>query len=135
MQNKKWTVEEIEELLALTRTLDVISLNKKINDDDSFSSTELGELLIDDSKGPQEIVEERETKQTLINYVNKLEPRQCVIIKLRFGLEDGNPKTLEEVAKIYGVTRERIRQIEQKGLRKLRWLITNKGKYKHSYEV
>lgn len=135
MQNKKWTVEEIEQLLALTRTLDVISLNKKINDDDSFSSTELGELLIDDSKGPQEIVEERETKQTLINYVNKLEPRQCVIIKLRFGLEDGNPKTLEEVAKIYGVTRERIRQIEQKGLRKLRWLITNKGKYKHAYEV
>ena len=135
MQNKKWTVEEIEELLALTRTLDVISLNKKINDEDSFSSTELGELLIDDSKGPQEIVEERETKLTLINYVNKLEPRQCVVIKLRFGLEDGNPKTLEEVAKIYGVTRERIRQIEQKGLRKLKWLITNKGKYKHAYEV
>lgn len=135
MQNKKWTVEEIEELLALTRTLDVISLNKKINDEDSFSSTELGELLIDDSKGPQEIVEERETKRTLINYVNKLEPRQCVVIKLRFGLEDGNPKTLEEVAKIYGVTRERIRQIEQKGLRKLKWLITNKGKYKHAYEV
>ena len=49
-----------------------------------------------------------------------LTPREEKVLKLRFGLEDGNPKTLEEVGKEFNVTRERIRQIEAKALRKLR---------------
>ena len=49
-----------------------------------------------------------------------LTPREEKVLKLRFGLDDGNPKTLEEVGKEFNVTRERIRQIEAKALRKLR---------------
>ena len=49
-----------------------------------------------------------------------LTPREAKVLSLRFGLEDGNPKTLEEVGKEFNVTRERIRQIEAKALRKLR---------------
>ena len=49
-----------------------------------------------------------------------LTPREEKVLALRFGLEDGNPKTLEEVGRVFNVTRERIRQIEAKALRKLR---------------
>ena len=52
--------------------------------------------------------------------MNKLTPREAKVLKLRFGLEDGRARTLEEVGKVFGVTRERIRQIEAKALRKLR---------------
>ena len=52
--------------------------------------------------------------------MNTLTPREAKVLKLRFGLEDGRPRTLEEVGKEFMVTRERIRQIEAKALRKLR---------------
>ncbi len=52
--------------------------------------------------------------------LNQLTERECEVLKLRFGLEDGYPRTLEEVGHIFEVTRERIRQIEAKALKKLR---------------
>ena len=52
--------------------------------------------------------------------LKKLSPREERIIRMRFGFEDGNPRTLEEVGQVFAVTRERIRQIEAKALRKLR---------------
>ena len=59
-------------------------------------------------------------KEQLSEVLQTLTPREEKVLKLRFGLEDGNPKTLEEVGKEFNVTRERIRQIEAKALRKLR---------------
>ena len=59
-------------------------------------------------------------KEQLAEVLKTLTPREEKVLKLRFGLEDGNPKTLEEVGKEFNVTRERIRQIEAKALRKLR---------------
>ena len=59
-------------------------------------------------------------KEQLAEVLKTLTPREEKVLNLRFGLEDGNPKTLEEVGKEFNVTRERIRQIEAKALRKLR---------------
>ena len=59
-------------------------------------------------------------KEQLADVLKTLTPREERVLALRFGLEDGNPKTLEEVGKVFNVTRERIRQIEAKALRKLR---------------
>lgn len=59
-------------------------------------------------------------KEQLAEVLKTLTPREEKVLSLRFGLEDGNPKTLEEVGKEFNVTRERIRQIEAKALRKLR---------------
>ena len=59
-------------------------------------------------------------KEQLDEVMNTLTPREAKVLKLRFGLEDGRARTLEEVGKEFDVTRERIRQIEAKALRKLR---------------
>ena len=59
-------------------------------------------------------------KEKMASVLKKLSPREERIIRLRFGFEDGNPRTLEEVGHVFAVTRERIRQIEAKALRKLR---------------
>ena len=127
---KTYTAADIEELLALQRMLDVLSLNTIVTTEntDKMGTIEFGDLLSDDKPGPQEILDAKLAKERLIKYVNKLPPRQCKIIKLRFGLEDGEVKTLDEVGAMYGVTRERIRQIEMKALGRLRWLIKVKDK-------
>jgi RNA polymerase primary sigma factor len=59
-------------------------------------------------------------KEKMATVLTKLSPREERIIRMRFGFEDGNPRTLEEVGQVFAVTRERIRQIEAKALRKLR---------------
>ena len=58
--------------------------------------------------------------EKMASVLRKLSPREERIIRMRFGFEDGNPHTLEEVGRVFAVTRERIRQIEAKALRKLR---------------
>ena len=62
----------------------------------------------------------RQLKEQLADVLKTLTPREEKVLRLRFGLEDGRPRTLEEVGKEFNVTRERIRQIEAKALRKLR---------------
>ena len=59
-------------------------------------------------------------KEKMASVLRKLNPREESIIRMRFGFEDGTPRTLEEVGQVFSVTRERIRQIEAKALRKLR---------------
>ena len=62
----------------------------------------------------------RSLKEELLNVLSELSPREEEVLKLRFGLKDGRTRTLEEVGKVFDVTRERIRQIEAKALRKIR---------------
>ena len=59
-------------------------------------------------------------KEQLLSVLDTLTPREEMVLRLRYGIDDGHPRTLEEVGKEFGVTRERIRQIEAKALRKLR---------------
>ena len=69
---------------------------------------------------PAEAASHTLLREQLSEVLNSLTPREAEVLRLRFGLEDGRPRTLEEVGGVFQVTRERIRQIEAKALRKLR---------------
>jgi len=69
---------------------------------------------------PGQTVDQRLLRERMAEVLRSLAPREREVIELRFGLKDGHPRTLDEVAKVYGITRERIRQIEARGLLKLR---------------
>ena len=88
--------------------------------------TELAQLLREEGVGRFAVSEPAEAasftllKEQLVDVLSTLTPREEKVLKLRFGIEDGRTRTLEEVGKEFNVTRERIRQIEAKALRKLR---------------
>ena len=129
--NKKWTAEDVTKVLQLIQSLNIDSLDREILTNESIpNEARLGDFIEDNSPSPQEIVEQKELHDNLTEAINKLPPRQMSVILLRFGLVDGNPKTLEEIGQMYGVTRERIRQLEMKALDKLRWLLITKYKMK-----
>lgn len=120
------TDEEIGDVLGYTAkkvanikkiATDPVSLETPIGDENS----QLGDLIEDDSSdSPDKVVGDNMLRKQLFALVDKLPSREAKVIKLRFGLEDGEAKTLEEVGKIFNITRERIRQIEAKALKKLR---------------
>ena len=68
----------------------------------------------------EDIVMFKSLQETLRQVLNTLKPRERDILKLRFGIDDGRARTLEEVGEVYGLTRERIRQIEKKAIKKMR---------------
>ncbi|MBR2397896.1 MAG: RNA polymerase sigma factor RpoD [Clostridia bacterium] len=121
------TIEEIAEemgvsvdkVLEIQRiALDPVSLETPIGEEDD---THLGDFIEDEfAVSPTDLVSNQMLKEKLINVLGSLTPREEKVIRLRYGLDDGKPKTLEEVGKEFNVTRERIRQIEAKALRKLR---------------
>ena len=97
---------------------DPVSLETPIGEEDD---SHLGDFIPDDdSPAPQDSAAYTLLKEQLEEVMNTLTPREAKVLKLRFGLEDGKARTLEEVGKVFEVTRERIRQIEAKALRKLR---------------
>jgi RNA polymerase primary sigma factor len=80
----------------------------------------LGDFIPDEKSRPEEQATRELLKEHLDDVLNTLSPREKRVLQLRFGLEDGKQRTLEEVGKEFGVTRERIRQIEAKAVRKLK---------------
>ena len=81
----------------------------------------LGDFIEDDkTQTPSDSVSSIMLKEQLLGVLNTLTPREEKVLRLRYGIDDGKPRTLEEVGKEFNVTRERIRQIEAKALRKLR---------------
>ncbi|NBV83921.1 sigma-70 family RNA polymerase sigma factor, partial [bacterium] len=71
-------------------------------------------------EAPESVTMRNILREELLRAMDILTEREQMILKLRFGFDDGRPRTLEEVGRVYNVTRERIRQIEEKALRKLR---------------
>lgn len=97
---------------------DPLSLDNKVNDEDDAT---VGDLVADHSaEVPGANIIKEENKQMVVNVLSTLSEREKEVMVLRFGLEDDKPRTLEEIGQHFGVTRERIRQIETKALRKLR---------------
>jgi len=115
-QNLGWDPQKTEYILNLNT--DTVSLDTPIGEDgDSF----LGDFISDElSENPETAVEESALQHDLHRALESLTERERKVIELRFGLADGKERTLEEVGTEFKVTRERIRQIEAKALRKLR---------------
>ncbi|MBQ7315179.1 MAG: RNA polymerase sigma factor RpoD [Clostridia bacterium] len=110
------TAERVREIMKIAQ--DPVSLETPIGEEED---SHLGDFVEDnDSPAPSDSASYSLLREQLCNILRTLTPREEQVIKLRFGLEDGRPRTLEEVGKQFQITRERIRQIEAKALRKLR---------------
>ncbi len=109
-------VDKVREILKIAQ--EPVSLETPIGEEED---SHLGDFIPDeDASEPSEAASFTLLKEQLMDVLDTLTPREEKVLKLRFGLEDGRTRTLEEVGKEFNVTRERIRQIEAKALRKLR---------------
>ena len=110
------TVEKVTEIQKIAQ--DPVSLETPIGEEDD---SHLGDFIQDDdSPAPQDVAAYTLLREQLDEVMSTLTPREAKVLRLRFGLDDGKARTLEEVGREFEVTRERIRQIEAKALRKLR---------------
>ena len=115
-QEMEIPVEKVMEIQKIAQ--DPVSLETPIGEEDD---SHLGDFIQDeDSPAPHDAASYTLLREQLEEVMNTLTPREAKVLKLRFGLDDGKARTLEEVGKEFDVTRERIRQIEAKALRKLR---------------
>ena len=109
-------VDKVREILKIAQ--EPVSLETPIGEEED---SHLGDFIPDeDASEPSEAASFTLLKEQLVEVLSTLTPREEKVLKLRFGIEDGRSRTLEEVGKEFNVTRERIRQIEAKALRKLR---------------
>lgn len=109
-------VEKVEEVQKYGR--EPISLHTPLGED---GDSEFGDLIEDtDAIAPSDAVAFSLLQEQFRQVLETLSPREAGVIKMRYGLEDGQPKTLDDIGRVYGVTRERIRQIESKTMSKLR---------------
>jgi RNA polymerase primary sigma factor len=104
------------------------SLDAPIGDDDSHSFAEL--VQDENATSPYQLLEDKTVTDMMHEMVSSLNPREATILRTRFGLDGGKEKTLEEVGEKFGVTRERVRQIQNIALRKLRRLVEKLEKQK-----
>ncbi|MCI8524366.1 MAG: RNA polymerase sigma factor RpoD [Oscillospiraceae bacterium] len=109
-------VEKVEEILKIAQ--EPVSLETPVGEEED---SHLGDFIQDEGASePAEAASYNLLREQLLEVMKTLTPREETVLRMRFGLEDGHPRTLEEVGRTFNVTRERIRQIESKALRKLR---------------
>ncbi len=112
------TVDEVEHIRRSAQT--PVSLEKPVGDEDE---SEFGHFLTDESQElPDEAADVTLRKETLVKILGTLSSRERQVLELRYGLDGQHPRTLDEVGRTFNVTRERIRQIENQSLKKLRAL-------------
>ncbi len=110
------TPERVREIQKIAQ--DPVSLETPIGEEED---SHLGDFIEDNNAAaPAEVAETNMLKEQLVHVLSTLTPREEKVLRLRYGIDDSHPRTLEEVGKEFNVTRERIRQIEAKALRKLR---------------
>jgi len=110
------SVDKVRDIMKIAQ--EPVSLEMPIGEEDD---SHLGDFISDDdAPAPAEAASYTLLREQLCEVLHTLNPREEHVLKLRFGLEDGRTRTLEEVGKVFNITRERIRQIEAKALRKLR---------------
>lgn len=136
--NREPTPEEIAEKIPgmdaakvtdlLSVSQDTISLESPTGDEEDST---LGDFIKDDSiKGPEDVFKSEALKDQIDKVLKELPEREEAIVRMRFGLDGtGTVKTLDEVGKIYGITKERVRQIENKAIRRLKMIIKTKEEY------
>ena len=114
-QPLEMTAAKVEEIIAFGR--DTLSLQSPVGDDEAT----LGDFITDtESVDPVQAVETQMLQSQLNSVLGDLPERSAIVIRMRFGLDDGRPRTLDEVGRFLGLTRERIRQIERDTLAELR---------------
>lgn len=112
----KMPADKVREIMRVSQ--EPVSLETPIGEEED---SHLGDFIPDDdAPAPQDAASNTLLKEQLSDVLNTLTPREAKVLRLRFGLDDGRARTLEEVGEEFNVTRERIRQIEAKALRKLR---------------
>jgi RNA polymerase primary sigma factor len=110
--------------LVLKATQSTISLETPLHTKDEASK--IGDFLVDETtESPDSRVSQENLTEELEKILDSLRPRERDVLKLRFGLNDGNKRTLEEIGQLFGVSRERVRQIETRALNKLRKMCRN----------
>lgn len=129
---KQYTKEELMKILKLTedgtRLLEAYSSSRKmtsldkpvLSEGDSKDYTLLGDFVSDDTPSPEDVALEEDKKECINDALSILTEREKEVVSMRFGLTGDAPKTLEAIGNTFGVTRERIRQIENSALRKLK---------------
>ena len=108
--------EKIREIQKISQ--DPVSIDKPVGEEEDSHLVDF--IASDETASPDEITARGLLKEELIETLNTLSEREAQVLRRRFGLDDGRQRTLEEVGREFGVTRERIRQIEAKAIRKLR---------------
>jgi RNA polymerase primary sigma factor len=112
------SVEEVRYLKKINQ--DTFSLDQPFSDDEDNNSSYKDIIKDESTISPEDSAAQDLMMQQLNEILKDILPREQKVLRMRFGLEDGIPHTLEEVGEVFGVTRERIRQIEMKALKKLK---------------
>lgn len=126
MTKRTYTEDDIRFIQSLMQPL--VSLNKKLTPQDGAEEAEFGDFIVDTAPSPEEVYAVKHRKKAINGYLTEyLSPREEIIIRMRYGLNDGIPMTLEDIGKKFDLTRERIRQIESVALRKLKHKFEDNG--------
>ena len=132
---EKWTAEKVIKIQQMIHEYEnIASLDTPLKNACGIEDEITLADFVQDTKNIEDELQQKFANKFLLECLSQLRPREAKVLELRYGLKDNRPKTLEEIAKIYGVVRERIRQVEYKALKHLKEIIVKKG-IKNIHEI